>query len=79
MPMYGLLSVIDGSWVPLFAQAEGFWLPPPDSPLAETVDPLFWFIFLVSAFFFVLIVLLMSSVAIRLRNKMKKRYTFGTF
>ena len=27
----------------------------------------------------VLIVLLMSSVAIRLRNKMKKRYTFGTF
>jgi len=33
----------------------------------------------VTTLLLVLIVLIMSSVAIRLRNKMKKRYTFSTF
>ncbi|WP_303720732.1 phosphate ABC transporter permease PstA [Malonomonas rubra] len=45
------------------------------SPNVEAAKPMVF----VTALLLVLIVLLMSSVAIRLRNKMKKRYTFGTF
>ena len=45
------------------------------SPNVEAAKPMVF----VTALLLVLIVLLMSSVAIYLRNKMKKRYTFGTF
>jgi phosphate transport system permease protein len=45
------------------------------SPNVEAAKPMVF----VTALLLVLIVLLMSSVAIRLRNRMKKRYTFGTF
>lgn len=45
------------------------------SPNIEAAKPMVF----VTALLLVLIVLLMSSVAIHLRNKMKKRYTFGTF
>jgi phosphate transport system permease protein len=45
------------------------------SPNVEAAKPMVF----VTALLLVLIVLLMSSLAIRLRNKMKKRYTFGTF
>jgi phosphate transport system permease protein len=45
------------------------------SPNVEAAKPMVF----VTTLLLVLIVLLMSSVAIRLRNKMKKRYTFSTF
>jgi phosphate transport system permease protein len=45
------------------------------SPNVEAAKPMVF----VTALLLVLIVLVMSSVAIHLRNKMKKRYTFGTF
>ncbi|NOY13506.1 MAG: phosphate ABC transporter permease PstA [Deltaproteobacteria bacterium] len=45
------------------------------SPNVEAAKPMVF----VTTLLLVLIVLLMSSVAIHLRNKMKKRYTFGTF
>ncbi len=45
------------------------------SPNVEAAKPMVF----VTTFLLVLIVLIMSSVAIHLRNKMKKRYTFGTF
>ncbi|MDX2493685.1 MAG: phosphate ABC transporter permease PstA [Desulfuromusa sp.] len=45
------------------------------SPNVEAAKPMVF----VTTLLLVLIVLIMSSVAIRLRNKMKKRYTFGTF
>lgn len=45
------------------------------SPNVEAAKPMVF----VTTLLLVLIVLLMSSVAISLRNKMKKRYTFGTF
>ena len=45
------------------------------SPNVEAAKPMVF----VTALLLVLIVLIMSGVAIYLRNKMKKRYTFGTF
>jgi len=45
------------------------------SPNIEAAKPMVF----VTTLLLVLIVLTMSSIAIRLRNKMKKRYTFGTF
>ena len=45
------------------------------SPNVEAAKPMVF----VTTLLLVLIVLAMSSVAIRLRNRMKKRYTFGTF
>lgn len=45
------------------------------SPNVEAAKPMVF----VTTLLLVLIVLVMSSLAIRLRNKMKKRYTFGTF
>lgn len=45
------------------------------SPNVEAAKPMVF----VTTLLLVLIVLMMSSVAIYLRNKMKKRYTFGTF
>lgn len=45
------------------------------SPNVEAAKPMVF----VTTLLLVLIVLLMSSVAIRLRNKIKKRYTFDTF
>jgi len=45
------------------------------SPNVEAAKPMVF----VTTLLLVLIVLTMSSVAIRLRNKMKRRYTFGTF
>jgi phosphate transport system permease protein len=45
------------------------------SPNVEAAKPMVF----VTTLLLVLIVLIMSSVAIRLRNKMKKRYTYGTF
>ncbi len=45
------------------------------SPNVEAAKPMVF----VTTLLLVLIVLTMSSIAIRLRNKMKKRYTFGTF
>ncbi len=45
------------------------------SPNVEAAKPMVY----VTTLLLVLIVLLMSSVAIYLRNKMKKRYTYGTF
>lgn len=45
------------------------------SPNVEAAKPMVF----VTTLLLVLIVLIMSSVAIHLRNKMKKRYTFGTF
>lgn len=45
------------------------------SPNVEAAKPMVF----VTTLLLVLIVLVMSSVAIYLRNKMKKRYTFGTF
>lgn len=45
------------------------------SPNVEAAKPMVF----VTTLLLVLIVLIMSSVAIYLRNKMKKRYTFGTF
>jgi phosphate transport system permease protein len=45
------------------------------SPNVEAARPMVF----VTTLLLVLIVLLMSAVAIRLRNKMKKKYTFGTF
>jgi len=45
------------------------------SPNVEAAKPMVF----VTTLLLVLIVLLMSSVAIGLRNRMKKRYTFGTF
>jgi phosphate transport system permease protein len=45
------------------------------SPNVEAAKPMVF----VTTLLLVLIVLVMSSVAIYLRNKMKKRYTYGTF
>lgn len=45
------------------------------SPNVEAAKPMVF----VTTLLLVLIVLLMSSVAIALRNRMKKRYTYGTF
>jgi len=45
------------------------------SPNVEAAKPMVF----VTTLLLVLIVLVMSSIAIHLRNKMKKRYTFGTF
>ncbi len=45
------------------------------SPNVEAAKPMVY----VTTLLLVLIVLLMSSVAIALRNRMKKRYTYGTF
>jgi len=45
------------------------------SPNVEAAKPMVF----VTTLLLVLIVLVMSSVAIHLRNKMKKRYSFGTF
>ncbi len=45
------------------------------SPNVEAAKPMVF----VTTLLLVMIVLIMSSIAIRLRNKMKKRYTFGTF
>ncbi len=45
------------------------------SPNVEAAKPMVF----VTTLLLVLIVLSMSSIAIHLRNKMKKRYTFGTF
>lgn len=45
------------------------------SPNVEAARPMVF----VTTLLLVLIVLVMSAVAIRLRNKMKKKYTFGTF
>ncbi len=45
------------------------------SPNVEAAKPMVF----VTTLLLVLIVLVMSSVAIHLRNKMKKRYTYGTF
>ena len=45
------------------------------SPNVEAAKPMVF----VTTLLLVLIVLVMSSIAIYLRNKMKKRYTFGTF
>jgi len=45
------------------------------SPNVEAAKPMVF----VTTLLLVLIVLIMSSIAIYLRNKMKKRYTFGTF
>jgi len=45
------------------------------SPNVEAARPMVF----VTTLLLVLIVLAMSAVAIRLRNKMKKKYTFGTF
>lgn len=45
------------------------------SPNVEAAKPMVF----VTTLLLVLIVLIMSSVAIHLRNKMKKRYTYGTF
>ncbi|MGC9518707.1 MAG: phosphate ABC transporter permease PstA [Desulfuromonadaceae bacterium] len=45
------------------------------SPNVEAARPMVF----VTTLLLVLIVLIMSAVAIRLRNKMKKKYTFGTF
>jgi phosphate transport system permease protein len=45
------------------------------SPNVEAAKPMVY----VTTLLLVLIVLVMSSVAIHLRNKMKKRYTYGTF
>ncbi|MBN2645106.1 MAG: phosphate ABC transporter permease PstA [Desulfuromonadaceae bacterium] len=45
------------------------------SPNVEAARPMVF----VTTLLLVLIVLLMSGVAIRLRNRMKKKYTFGTF
>ncbi len=45
------------------------------SPNVEAAKPMVY----VTTLLLVLIVLVMSSIAIHLRNKMKKRYTFGTF
>jgi len=46
-----------------------FWLPPARSTVAPMVDDLFHFIFYVSAFFFVLIVVLMVVFVARYRRK----------
>jgi phosphate transport system permease protein len=45
------------------------------SPNVEAAKPMVF----VTTLLLVLIVLLMSSIAIHMRNKMKKRYTYGTF
>lgn len=45
------------------------------SPNVEAAKPMVF----VTALLLVLIVLVMSSIAITLRNRMKKRYTYGTF
>jgi phosphate transport system permease protein len=45
------------------------------SPNVEAAKPMVF----VTTLLLVLIVLTMSSIAIYLRNRMKKRYTFGTF
>jgi phosphate transport system permease protein len=45
------------------------------SPNVEAAKPMVF----ITTLLLVLIVLVMSSIAIYLRNKMKKRYTFGTF
>lgn len=59
--------------LPLLAQAAGsgesFWLPEQGSEIAQAVDWLFYFIFGVSAFFFALIVTLMTVFVIRYRRR----------
>lgn len=45
------------------------------SPNIEAARPMVF----VTTLLLVLIVVTMSAIAIRLRNRMKKRYTFGTF
>lgn len=52
------------------AQSDGvFWLPPPDSTTAPVADYLFNFLLGVSAFFFLLIVSLMTLFVIRYRRR----------
>jgi len=54
----------------LWAQGDGpFWLPPPDSTTAETVDGLMYFLLYVSLFFFALIVGLMLLFVILYRRR----------
>lgn len=66
-----VLSSMTGS-VPLelLGQTGGsFWLPPPDSTTAGSVDGLFYFLLWLSAFFFTLIVGLMVLFVIRYRRR----------
>jgi cytochrome c oxidase subunit 2 len=54
----------------LLGQAsDSFWLPPPDSTTAGTVDRAFYFILWVSVFFFVLIAVLMIVFLVRYRQR----------
>lgn len=54
---------------PLAQTSESFWLPPPDSTTAGSVDWLFYFILGVSTFFFVLIAVLMITFVILYRRR----------
>jgi len=62
---------MERSMTTLLAQFEGgsFWMPAPASTFAEGVDWLFYFILIVSAIFFVLILVAMAYFAIRYRRR----------
>ena len=66
----GLTRMLDlGGTVPIAQASESFWLPPPDSTTAGSVDNLFYFILWVSLFFFCLIVGLMVLFVILYRRR----------
>jgi cytochrome c oxidase subunit II len=52
---------------PLRPSGPSFWMPPQDSTIAPDVDRVFYFVYAVSVFFFLLIVLLMTAFVIRYR------------
>ncbi len=70
MHWFGLLQTFDLPGAAPLAQSGGsFWLPPPDSTMAESVDGLFYFLVYLSCFFFALIALLMALFLLLYRRR----------
>ncbi len=68
--MLGLCNVLEQPAVSLFGLREGtFWLPPQRSTIAPAVDNLFYTLLGISAFFFLLILGLMTLFVIRYRYR----------
>jgi len=68
--MLGLCNVLERPAVSLFGLQDGtFWLPPQRSTIAPAVDTLFYTLLGISAFFFLLILGLMTLFVIRYRYR----------
>jgi len=70
MTLFDAIAVPGPCGAPLLGQAGGtFWLPPRASTTAPIVDAAFYFVFWVAAFFFALIVTVMTVFVLRYRRR----------